>query len=190
MNTTLDDLDPDERAKVDSLADTLIAGELARQTLNKTQPATSPLRISASQGLLNAFFRRLQDFTVLDPACGSGNFLYMALHALKDIEHRVQLEAEGTQGPHTDQPLHRPPPMARRRARGPRRRRRRGVRVGGGDLRREGASGPIIAKSVGTGISSTSRTTAKRESEMKAPAIGACIVHDVVPPRIRADSRH
>ena len=33
-------------------------------------------------------------FTVLDPACGSGNFLYLALHALKDIEHQVQLEAE------------------------------------------------------------------------------------------------
>ena len=52
------------------------------------------MRISTSQGLLNAFLKRLQDFTVLDPACGSGNFLYMALHALKDIEHRVQLEAE------------------------------------------------------------------------------------------------
>ena len=33
-------------------------------------------------------------FTVLDPACGSGNFLYPALQALKDLEHRVQLEAE------------------------------------------------------------------------------------------------
>ena len=31
---------------------------------------------------------------MLDPACGSGNFLYLALQALKDIEHRVQLEAE------------------------------------------------------------------------------------------------
>ena len=31
---------------------------------------------------------------MLDPACGSGNFLYPALHALKDLEHRVQLEAE------------------------------------------------------------------------------------------------
>ena len=51
-------------------------------------------RISASQRWLNAFLKRLQDFTVLDPACGSGNFLYMALHALKDIEHRVNLEAE------------------------------------------------------------------------------------------------
>ena len=31
---------------------------------------------------------------MLDPACGSGNFLYLALKALKDMEHRVQLEAE------------------------------------------------------------------------------------------------
>ena len=40
------------------------------------------------------YLERLRRFTVLDPACGSGNFLYLALHALKDIEHRVQLEAE------------------------------------------------------------------------------------------------
>ena len=31
---------------------------------------------------------------MLDPACGSGNFLHLALHALEDLEHRVQLEAE------------------------------------------------------------------------------------------------
>ena len=31
---------------------------------------------------------------MLDPACGSGNFLYLALHTLHDVEHRVQLEAE------------------------------------------------------------------------------------------------
>ena len=55
---------------------------------------TGPVKISASQGLFNAFLKRLQDFTVLDPACGSGNFLYLALHALKNLEHRVNLEAE------------------------------------------------------------------------------------------------
>ena len=43
---------------------------------------------------MRAFLERLSEFTVLDPACGSGNFLYLALHALKDLEHRVQLEAE------------------------------------------------------------------------------------------------
>ena len=41
-----------------------------------------------------AFLERLRGFVVLDPACGSGNFLYLALHALKDLEHRAQLEAE------------------------------------------------------------------------------------------------
>ena len=35
------------------------------------------------------FLKRLRAFTVLDPACGSGNFLYLALQALKDLEHRV-----------------------------------------------------------------------------------------------------
>jgi type II restriction/modification system DNA methylase subunit YeeA len=31
---------------------------------------------------------------VLDPACGSGNFLYLSLRALKDLEHRANLDAE------------------------------------------------------------------------------------------------
>ena len=43
---------------------------------------------------LRDFLEKLRAFTILDPACGSGNFLYLALHALKDLEHRVQLEAE------------------------------------------------------------------------------------------------
>jgi type II restriction/modification system DNA methylase subunit YeeA len=44
--------------------------------------------------LLGGFLERLKQFRVLDPACGSGNFLYLALLALKDLEHRVNLEAE------------------------------------------------------------------------------------------------
>ena len=47
-----------------------------------------------AERLLRDFLERLRGFTVLDPACGSGNFLYLALHALKDLEHRVQLEAD------------------------------------------------------------------------------------------------
>ena len=47
-----------------------------------------------AESRLNLFLERLGNFTVLDPACGSGNFLYLALHALHDLEHRVQLEAE------------------------------------------------------------------------------------------------
>lgn len=41
-----------------------------------------------------AYLQNLHDFRVLDAACGSGNFLYLALHALKDLEHRAQLDAE------------------------------------------------------------------------------------------------
>ena len=74
-----------------------IAAALAKE--DKAGPVwrrrrTGSVRVRASQRLLNAFLKRLQDFTVLDPACGSGNFLYLALHALKDIEHRVNLEGE------------------------------------------------------------------------------------------------
>lgn len=55
------------------------------------KPRTSEVRKKA---LLGGFLERLKGFRVLDPACGSGNFLYLALLALKDLEHRVNLEAE------------------------------------------------------------------------------------------------
>ena len=47
-----------------------------------------------AQELYHGFVDRLRDFRVLDPACGSGNFLYMSLHALKDLEHWTGIEAE------------------------------------------------------------------------------------------------
>lgn len=48
----------------------------------------------AAQDRYNLFLERLRGFTVLDPACGSGNFLYLSLRALKDIEKRMLIEAE------------------------------------------------------------------------------------------------
>lgn len=41
-----------------------------------------------------SFLERLRNFRVLDPACGSGNFLYLAMRALKDLEHAAQIDAE------------------------------------------------------------------------------------------------
>jgi ubiquinone/menaquinone biosynthesis C-methylase UbiE len=35
------------------------------------------------------FVERLASLRILDPACGSGNFLYMALQRVKDLEFRV-----------------------------------------------------------------------------------------------------
>ena len=49
---------------------------------------------NAAGALHSGFVERLARFRVLDPACGSGNFLYLSLLALKDIEHRVNLDAE------------------------------------------------------------------------------------------------
>ena len=70
-----------------------IAALIERVGAAASRAARTRLRRQAEQAL-GTFLERLRTFTVLDPACGSGNFLYLALHALKDIEHRVQLEAE------------------------------------------------------------------------------------------------
>lgn len=40
------------------------------------------------------FIERLCSVTILDPACGSGNFLYLALQGVKDIELKANLECE------------------------------------------------------------------------------------------------
>ena len=70
-----------------------LAAALERAAAARSSRARNRERGRAERRL-GAFLARLRAFTVLDPACGSGNFLYLALHALKDIEHRVQLEAE------------------------------------------------------------------------------------------------
>ncbi len=70
-----------------------IAAGLESADTAKSQATRTKRRNEAKQRY-QAFLNRLRAFTVLDPACGSGNFLYLALQALKDLEHRVQFEAE------------------------------------------------------------------------------------------------
>jgi hypothetical protein len=41
------------------------------------------------RALFEAFLDRVRSVAVLDPACGSGNFLYVALQALKDLEREA-----------------------------------------------------------------------------------------------------
>ena len=74
-------------------AKTEIASSLERAEDAKSKAARTRHRGQAEHRLRN-LLEDLHGFTVLDPACGSGNFLYLALHALKDLEHRIQLEAE------------------------------------------------------------------------------------------------
>jgi len=40
------------------------------------------------------FMERLRTVSILDPACGSANFLYLALHGVKNLEHTANQECE------------------------------------------------------------------------------------------------
>lgn len=66
---------------------------LDKATIARTSRSQGNWRKKADEKLLH-FIEELRNFTVLDPACGSGNFLYLALQKLKDIEHHVQMDAE------------------------------------------------------------------------------------------------
>jgi hypothetical protein len=73
-----------DKAPVATKEKLLRGAELAKRTRALEQAAA----------IHRDFIDRLAKFKVLDPACGSGNFLYVALKALKDIEHRANLDAE------------------------------------------------------------------------------------------------
>ena len=55
----------------------------------------NPAALAKARGeagsILHQFLTRLQNVKILDPACGSGNFLYVALLRLKDLEKEVIL---------------------------------------------------------------------------------------------------
>jgi hypothetical protein len=69
--------------------------------LGETQERITPLvlagrkvtaRTPADQNperIFGAFLERLRAIRVLDPACGSGNFLYISLQLLKDLEYEA-----------------------------------------------------------------------------------------------------
>ena len=64
----------------------------------------------AARARLEAFQRRLASVTVLDPACGSGNFLYLALRSLLDLEKSV-IDFGAAQGWHDLAPTVKPDQM-------------------------------------------------------------------------------
>ncbi len=113
-------LDPDKRSQlgahytsrdmIERLIDPVIRQPLLAEWANakaaieaalaagaRAKPASKAARDAKprAQTILRAFLDRLRNFKILDPACGSGNFLYLSLLALKDIEHKAMVEAEG-----------------------------------------------------------------------------------------------
>jgi hypothetical protein len=73
---------------------TATQAEAAPLMLTFLDPAAPPKEGAAAAARLrelrDAMYDRLAATTVLDPACGSGNFLYVALKALKDLEGKVR----------------------------------------------------------------------------------------------------
>lgn len=80
------------------LTDWAAQKEAIAEALGKSKAAKTPgprkKARDAAVSLYRTFLARLRAFTVLDPACGSGNFLYLALLTLKDLEQQVMIEAE------------------------------------------------------------------------------------------------
>jgi hypothetical protein len=72
-----------------------------RQLVTEAKPDVVPVRfgdkktadpkIIEARSAVSAFHRRLCEIRVLDPACGSGNFLYVALDVFKRLEGEVML---------------------------------------------------------------------------------------------------
>lgn len=56
-----------------------------------TTPQTRRNREAEIAARLNAFIEELTAIRILDPACGSGNFLYLALEQLLDLEKEVRV---------------------------------------------------------------------------------------------------
>lgn len=82
----------DARAKATAVLPKREFAAIREAAKQRTRGATTLL--AEAEKALNGFLARLRAFRVLDPACGSGNFLYVALLALKDLEGRAIQEAE------------------------------------------------------------------------------------------------
>jgi hypothetical protein len=67
-------------------------GATPTTTKGKVKTQSKPMK------KFQAFLERLRGVRVLDPACGSGNFLYVALRSLKDLEREVILWGSQTFG--------------------------------------------------------------------------------------------
>ncbi|MFG1426778.1 class I SAM-dependent DNA methyltransferase [Roseixanthobacter glucoisosaccharinicivorans] len=81
------------KAKIETLM-AAAPKETPEKLLRGTELAARTRAMNAAEQLHRDYLGRLRAFRVLDPACGSGNFLYLALRALKDLEHRAQVEGE------------------------------------------------------------------------------------------------
>lgn len=72
--------------------ESMLAGHLKPPMLAKKRRRMT--RQEAAEEVRSRYLERLRNLHILDPACGSGNFLYLALQGVKDLENKANLECE------------------------------------------------------------------------------------------------
>ena len=80
------------RSEVDGLLDDLPNRRDPAKPRPKS-PKKDPVGLRRARTAVIDFHQRLQDVSILDPACGSGNFLFVSLQKLKDLEKEVLVYA-------------------------------------------------------------------------------------------------
>jgi type II restriction/modification system DNA methylase subunit YeeA len=84
-----------DRAKASKTEVRVTFGQSTKAFIGPGKGATTAAlnkHLSKAKDLCREFLHRLENFKVLDPACGSGNFLYLSLLGLKDLEHQVIMD--------------------------------------------------------------------------------------------------
>ncbi len=84
-----------ELKKAEEYENIEIGSKISKQKLSQNAGEATKAK-NRAQKSYNKFKSKLKSFKVLDPACGSGNFLYLSLKALKDIEQEVNIYGEVT----------------------------------------------------------------------------------------------
>ncbi len=103
-------LDPDKRAqigahytdpdKINLILEPVLLRPLraewaaARAAIDAALAKPGAAGLRKATAIRDAFLERLRTLTILDPACGSGNFLYLALQHVKDLELKAIRECE------------------------------------------------------------------------------------------------
>lgn len=77
------------RADIETLIEPVVMQPLRREWEGVRTAFDKTRSQAARRGLIVDFLERLAAVRVLDPACGSGNFLYVTLQHLKDLEKEV-----------------------------------------------------------------------------------------------------
>jgi type II restriction/modification system DNA methylase subunit YeeA len=72
--------------------ESLLAGQKTPPMLAKKRRRMT--HQEAAEEVRSRYLERLRKLQILDPACGSGNFLYLALQGVKDLENKANLECE------------------------------------------------------------------------------------------------